>query len=82
MKKKTVRTNEVHYMTKALRRSIATRSRLENRFHKIRSEDSKQAYKKQKKIIVVNYIKKKERNLMQTWTAPKKELMLEPFGKQ
>ena len=40
--------NEVPYMTKTLRKAIATRSRLENRFYKDRSDVSCKAYQKQK----------------------------------
>ena len=48
LKKKTVRANEAPYTSKAARKAIATRSRLENKFHRKRTEDSKRAFKKQK----------------------------------
>ena len=60
LKKKTVRANEAPFTSKALRKAIATRSRLENIFHRKRTEDSKRSFKKQK-IIVVDCIKRKER---------------------
>ena len=46
-------------MTKVLRKAIATRSRLEHRFHITRSEESKNAFKKQKNYCRKLY--KKER---------------------
>ena len=46
-------------MTKTLRKAIATRSRLENRFYKDRSDESYMAYKKQKNFCSRLY--KKER---------------------
>ena len=50
-------------MSKALRKAIVTRSRLENKFHRKRSEDRKGAFKKQKNIVV-DCIKRKERNFI------------------
>ena len=46
-KKKVVHATEVPYMTKALRKAIADRSRLENRYQKSKTEESLQAYKQQ-----------------------------------
>ena len=46
VKKKVVRANEVPYMTKALRKAIATRSRLENKYYKYKTDESRRAYKK------------------------------------
>ena len=48
LKKKVVRANEVPYMTKALRKAFADRSRLENKYYKNRSVENLRAYKKQK----------------------------------
>ena len=59
LKKKIIRANEVPYMTKALRKAIATRSRLENRYHREKSDDSLRSYKKQKNFCSRLY--KKER---------------------
>ena len=47
LKKKVVRANEVPYMTKALRKAIANRSRLENRYYHDKTDESKIAYNKQ-----------------------------------
>ena len=51
-------------MTKALKKAIATRSRLENRYYKGKSVESKLAYKKTKKIFPVVYTKRKERYII------------------
>ena len=51
LKKRIARANEVPYMTKTLRKAIATRSRLENRFYKVRTDESYKAYKKQKYLL-------------------------------
>ena len=40
--------NEVPYMTKALRKAIANRSRLENRFYRDKTDETRKAYKTQK----------------------------------
>ena len=59
LKKKVVRANEVPYMTKTLRKAIATRSRLENRYHKDKTGESLRNYRKQKNFCSRLY--KKER---------------------
>ena len=59
LKKRIVRANEVPYMTRALRKSIATRSRLENKYYKNKSCESLRAYRKQKNFCSRLY--KKER---------------------
>lgn len=59
IKKKVVRANEVPYMTKALKKAIATRSRLENRYYREKTDDSKTAYTKQRNYCSRLY--KKER---------------------
>ena len=51
-------------MTTALRKAIATRSRLENRYYKDKSIESKLAYKIQR--IVCSRLYKKERNIYYT----------------
>ena len=48
MKKRLVRANEVPSMTKTLRKAIANRSRLENRYYKDKSDESLRTYRKQK----------------------------------
>ena len=58
-KNKVVRATEVPYMTKALRKAIADRSRLENRYQKSKTEESLRAYKQQKNFCSRLY--KKER---------------------
>ena len=52
---KVIRSNEVPYMTKDLRKAIADSSRLENRYYKL---------KKGKETIAVGYIKGKEKCFM------------------
>ena len=59
LKKKVLRANEVPYMTKSLRKAIATRSRLENTYYKNKTEDSKTSYKKHRNYCSRLY--KKER---------------------
>ena len=60
MKKKVVRANEVPYMTKALRKANAARSRLEHRVHKTRTEESINAFKKRKNYCSKLYNKRKK----------------------
>ena len=59
IKKKFLRANEVPYMTKALKKAIMTRSRLENRYYKSKSMIDKINYKRQKKYCMRLY--KRER---------------------
>ena len=47
-KQKLVWANEVPCMTKTLRKAIANRSRLKNRYYKYKSGENLRAYKKQK----------------------------------
>ena len=56
-------------MSKALRNAIATRSTLENIFHRKRTEDSKRAFKKQNKYCSRLY--KKERKKFYSNLDPK-----------
>ena len=51
-------------MTKALKKAIATRSRLENRYYKVKSIENKLAYKKQRNVCSRLY--KKERKIYYT----------------
>ena len=48
MKTKTVRANDVPYLTKKMRKAIMKRSYLEKRFHQNRTVESRVAYKKQR----------------------------------
>ena len=48
LKKRLVRANEVPYMTKALRKAIANRSRFESQYYKNKSTENLIAYRKQK----------------------------------
>ena len=61
IKKKTVRANQVPYMSKTLRKAIMRRSNLENKYLKSRNPESKEAYKKQKNYCSRLY--KKERKM-------------------
>ena len=61
IKKKIVRANDAPYMTQALRKAIATRSRLENVFHRKGTHESKIAFKKHKNFCSRLY-KKERRN--------------------
>ena len=64
LKKEIVRADEVPYMTKNLKKAIATRSRLENRYYKVKSIENKLAYKKQRNFCSRLY--KKERKVYYT----------------
>ena len=59
LKKKVVRANEVPYMTKALKKAIANRSRLENRYYKSKTDENLRTYRKQKNFC--SRLFKKER---------------------
>ena len=59
IKQKYIRANEVPYMTKALRKAIMTRSRLENKYLKTKSLADKDLFKKQKNYC--NRLYKRER---------------------
>ena len=59
VKKKVVRANEAPYMTKALRKAIANRFRLENQYYRKKTDDSKMYYIKQRNFCSRLY--KKER---------------------
>ena len=48
MKKKLVRANQAPYMTKVLRKAIMRRSELENKYFKLKTNDTLKAYEKQK----------------------------------
>ena len=59
MKKKTVRANDKPYMTKALRKAIARRSYLRNKYIKYKAPDLQRAFKRQKNYT--NRLLKKEK---------------------
>ena len=59
IKKKTLRANQVPYMTKTLRKAIMRRSNLENKFLKNVTPENKAAYRKQRNLCSKLY--KKER---------------------
>ena len=61
LKKKIVRAIVVPYMTKALRKAIANRSRLENRYYKTKSCECLRAYNKQKNYCSRLYKKERKR---------------------
>ena len=48
LKKKTVRANDSPFMTKPLRKAIMTRTRLRNRYNKLRTDENWRAFKKQR----------------------------------
>ena len=48
LKKRLVRANEVPYMTKKLRKAISTRSRLENKYQRLKTTESQNAFRKQR----------------------------------
>ena len=58
MKQNTVRANDKPFMTKVLRKAIMRRSFLKNKYQKLKSEESNQAFKKQKNYT--NRLLKKE----------------------
>ena len=59
VKKRNVRANEVPYMTKTLRKAIMTRSRLQNKYHKLKTDECLQSFKRQRNFC--NRLYKKER---------------------
>ena len=59
IKKKTVRANQAPYMTKPLRKAIMTRSGLQNKYHKLKTKESLQNFKKQRNFC--NRLYKRER---------------------
>ena len=59
IKKKTLRANQVPYMTKTLRKAIMRRSNLENKFLKNVTPENNAAYRKQRNLCSKLY--KKER---------------------
>ena len=63
VKTKKVRANDKPFMTKKLRKAIMTTSRLENRYRKEKTTESKAAYIRSRKIIRKNYAKMKNRSL-------------------
>ena len=59
-KKKTLRNNQSFFITKEVRKTIITRSRLRNKFLKTKSEECKQAYNKQRNLCMTMARKVKE----------------------
>ena len=64
VKKQNVCANEVPYMTKTLRKAIMTRSRLQNKYHKLKTDECLQSVKKQRNFC--NRLYKREKNSTQT----------------
>ena len=58
-KKRHVRANEVPYMTKSLRKATMNRSRLENRYQKVNSQERYSAFERQRNYC--NRLYKRER---------------------
>ena len=69
LKKSILRANEVPYMTKALRKAIANRSRLENRYYREKTNVSLIAFKKQKNFCSRLY--KSERKILYKFGSQK-----------
>ena len=67
IKKKIVRANDAPYMTKALRKAIATRSRLENVYTKKVRRKVRQ-HLRNIKTIVVDCTKRRDKNFILIWT--------------
>lgn len=63
MKMKTLRANQVPYMTKPLRKAIMRRSYLENRYFEQKTPECWAAYKKQRNYCSRLYKKRKEKVL-------------------
>ena len=61
MKKKCIRGNNAPFMNKTLCKAIMHRSKLKNKFNKIRTEDNKRLYKKQRNFSA-SLLKKEKRN--------------------
>ena len=60
-KKKLLRSNEVPYMTKTLRKAIMKRSELATKYHKYKTLQCKTAYKKQRNFVSRLYKKEKKK---------------------
>ena len=52
IKRKYVRANDGPFVTKALKKAIMLRSKLRNRYNKIRTEENERAFKKQRNYFV------------------------------
>ena len=57
--KKNVPANEVPYMTKTLRKAIMTRSRLQKKYHRLKTDECLQSFKRQRNFC--NRLYKRER---------------------
>ena len=62
IKKKIVRANQAPYMTKSLRKAIMTRSGLQNKYHKLKTEESLQNFKKQRNFCNRLYIRERKKS--------------------
>ena len=63
LKKRVVRSNEVPYMTKKLRKAISNRSRLKNRYYKLKTNESFLKFKKQRNYCSRLYKKERKKFL-------------------
>ena len=59
IKKRNVRANEVPYMTKTLRKAIMTRSGLQNKYHKLKTDDCLQSFERHRNFC--NRLYKREK---------------------
>ena len=64
VKKRNVRANEIPYMANTLRKAIMTRSRLQNKYHKLKTDECIQSFKRQRNFC--NRLYKREQNSTQT----------------
>ena len=64
IKRKSVRANDGPFVTKALRKAIMLRSKLRNRYNKVRTEENERAFKKQRNYCV-KLLRKTKRNYYQ-----------------
>ena len=60
VKKRNVCANEVPYITKTLRKAIMARSRLQNKYHKLKTDECLQSFKRQRNFC--NRLYKREKN--------------------
>ena len=67
LKKKLLRANHSQYVTKALRKAIMRRSKLEKIYFKKQTNESLKAYKKQKNYCSKLYKKNKFFGNLNTW---------------
>ena len=70
MKKKLLKANQVHYMTKALRKAIMRRSELDSKYYKLKTNDTLKVYNKQKHYLYSRLYKKESENLFENLNFP------------